>query len=382
MFTSRFYLNLTASVALLSAGLGLSSCDNNGIYEDIKPCETDHKITFNWNYNMLRLEGFAENVHSVAVFGFDKESGVLEFMLSERGDKLAEDGFALDMDGVNPGEYDLVAWCGIESVGQEDKEVSFQLSDVVIGESQRDELICRLQREVRNDGTHHCQGELFDNFYGHIGEVTVYNPDETPGESHRYNIPLKKNNNHVTLILQQLSGEDIDATGFTYTITDNNGTLSADNDVDSEMPQITYHPFEMSEAEAGLGIDDYPDEGTKAWTMPVTIPQYWMPGQQPANTRGFIKPVKVAIAKIDISRLVTDHHTMLTVYNPNKEVVCKLPLQDYALLNTRGFKDPQEYLDREDNYELTFFLDKDKEWYSTAIIINSWKVKLNKGVFE
>lgn len=382
MFTSRFYLNLTASVALLSAGLMLSSCDNNGIYEDIKACETDHKLTFNWNYNMLGLEGFAENVHSVAVFGFNKETGVLEFMLSERGAKLASDGYAIDMDGVNPGEYDLVAWCGLDNTENGGGDENFTLSDVVIGESQRDELICRLEREVRADGTHHCEGSLYDLFYGHIGEVKIFDPNETPGETHRYNVPLKKNNNHVTIILQQLSGVDIDATGFTYTVTDNNGTMNVDNKVNDQAPNITYHPFELSEGEAGLDLDDYPDDDTKAWSMPTTIPQYWLPGKQPASTRGIIKPVKVAIAKIDISRLVTNHHTLVTIYNPEKKAVCRFPLQDYALLNKRGISDDQEYLDREDNYELTFFLDKDQEWVSTAIIINSWKVKLNKGNFK
>ena len=37
----------------------------------------------------------------------------------------------------------------------------------------------------------------------------------------------------------------------------------------------------------------------------------------------------------------------------------------------------QEYLDRQDEYNLTFFLDKEDRWVSSSIIINSWRVILD-----
>lgn len=378
MFTSRFYLNLTASVALLSAGLMLSSCDNNGIYEDLKACETDHKITFNFNYNMDFAEGFANNVKSVAIYGFNKETGILEFVLSERGDKLAEDGFALDMDGVAPGEYDLVSWCGMDNSLVGSHEENFYLSDPIVGETTRDELICRLEREIMSDGSHHFNGEMYDLFYGHIGDVKVYDPDETPGETHRYNVPLKKNTNTVFLILQQLSGEDVDPTAFTYTVTDNNGTMDADNAVDGTQPKITFHPFEVKEANAELGEEDYPDVNTKGWTMPLDRRQFIMLGE---DTRAVVTN-KCAVAHFTIPRLMTDHKSILTIYNEKEEVVCKVPLQPYALLTKYRVSDDQEFLDRQDNYKFTFFLDKDQQWVSSSIIVNSWKIKLNNGNFD
>ena len=39
--------------------------------------------------------------------------------------------------------------------------------------------------------------------------------------------------------------------------------------------------------------------------------------------------------------------------------------------------DDQEYLDRQDEYALTFFLDEDNKWISSSVIINSWKVVIN-----
>ena len=37
----------------------------------------------------------------------------------------------------------------------------------------------------------------------------------------------------------------------------------------------------------------------------------------------------------------------------------------------------QEYLDRQDEYNMTFFLDENNRWLATTIIINSWRVVLN-----
>ena len=37
----------------------------------------------------------------------------------------------------------------------------------------------------------------------------------------------------------------------------------------------------------------------------------------------------------------------------------------------------QEYLDRQDEYNLVFFLDDRGSWISSQIIINGWKLVLN-----
>jgi hypothetical protein len=44
--------------------------------------------------------------------------------------------------------------------------------------------------------------------------------------------------------------------------------------------------------------------------------------------------------------------------------------------------DDQEYLDRQDEYNMTFFLDDDMQWVSSHILINSWKVVLNDVDFD
>lgn len=43
---------------------------------------------------------------------------------------------------------------------------------------------------------------------------------------------------------------------------------------------------------------------------------------------------------------------------------------------------PQEYLDRQDEYNMTFFLDKDYEWVSSIVIINDWRIIRNVTPIE
>lgn len=37
----------------------------------------------------------------------------------------------------------------------------------------------------------------------------------------------------------------------------------------------------------------------------------------------------------------------------------------------------QEYLDRQDEYNMTFFLDEQNQWINSVILINSWRVVLS-----
>ena len=61
-----------------------------------------------------------------------------------------------------------------------------------------------------------------------------------------------------------------------------------------------------------------------------------------------------------------------------------IPLVDYALLVKGRYNeamDDQEYLDRQDEYNMTFFLDEKDQWYDAYIYIESWMVVLqNTGL--
>mgnify|MGYP002576656751 FL=1 len=67
--------------------------------------------------------------------------------------------------------------------------------------------------------------------------------------------------------------------------------------------------------------------------------------------------------------------------NDKGETVFSIPLIDYALLVKGEYNrrmDDQEYLDRQDEYNMVFFLDEGDRWMDAYIYINSWKVVLQE----
>jgi hypothetical protein len=94
--------------------------------------------------------------------------------------------------------------------------------------------------------------------------------------------------------------------------------------------------------------------------------------------------LSAVLAEFTISRLVVENSPILAVYNKEKnQKVFSIPLKDYILMakgqTYQNFSD-QEYLDRENEFVMTFFLDENGDWLSSRVIINSWHLILqNEG---
>ena len=186
-------------------------------------------------------------------------------------------------------------------------------------------------------------------------------PDQTFGETegtYTYTVPLVKNTNNVRVVLQHLSGEAVDKDKFVFTITDTNGNMDWDNTLLPDEP-VTFYAWHTDAGEAGT--DTRPEEA------------------QTASRAAF----SAAIAELTVPRLVKGQGTRLAVTNKETgKTVFSIPLIDYALL-VKGFynrdMDDQEYLDRQDVYDLVFFLDEGDRWHDAYIYINSWKVTLQNS---
>lgn len=168
-----------------------------------------------------------------------------------------------------------------------------------------------------------------------------------------------KNTNNLRIILQHLSGEPVPEDMFTYSIIDDNGSLDWDNSV---LPDetITYHAWHVGSGTA------------------VTDPE--PPVQD--NTTKVQSAFSTALAEFTVSRLMADHapETRLVVRRAEDgEEIININLID-ALLLVKGYYNrnmsDQEYLDRNDEYSLTFFLDEGFRWMNAYIYINSWRVVL------
>ena len=168
-------------------------------------------------------------------------------------------------------------------------------------------------------------------------------------------IPLVKDTKTVRVVLQHLDGSPVPADRFTFNIACANGLMAHDN---SLLPDevLNYRPYYTASGTAETQAD-----GTRATTS-----------------------ISTALAEMSTGRLVWDNGTPATLSVTNNEtgqVVLSIPLMDYALL-VKGYYNrdmpDQEYLDRQDEYNLTFFLDENNRWVSSTIIINSWRVVLSE----
>ena len=340
----RSYVRKCGQLLTVSACmLALHAC-NSVIYDDEGDCSVNYRVRFRYDYNMKYADAFAHEVNTVTLYLLDK-SGSVVWQRTEQGEALASGEYAMTVD-VPPGQYDLLAWGGTADKG------SFTIPQATAGT----ELTCTLNRQHDAEGAAFVTEDLDRLFHGWLPEQTFGDTEGT----YTYTVPLVKNTNNVRVVLQHLSGEPVDKDKFSFTICDDNGSMDWDNTLLPDEP-VTYYAWHTDSGEAGMDT-------------------------QARSVNDAARSVfSAAIAEWTVPRLVKGQETRLTV--SNKETwspVFSIPLIDYALL-VKGFynrdMDDQEYLDRQDEYDMVFFLDERDRWIDSYIYINSWKIVLqNTGL--
>jgi hypothetical protein len=291
--------------------------------------------------NMKFADAFPNTVKHVTVYVYDVKDGKLLLKQSESGDVLSRENYTMELEGLKPGTYDVIAWCGNGL-----KDGHFDVPATTVGSSVMTDLTCTMDRE---------QGGLVKKDVGQLyhGKVRVNFPDEYG--THVETVSLIKNTNNVKVVLQHLSGIDVNPDDFRYEIQDENGLMAHDNAL-LEDEVLTYSPWSVQAGSADINADIY----SKAQTS-----------------------VSVALAEFTVGRLVMENNPVLSIYNVKEnEKVLSIPLKDYALLvkgNYNVAMSDQEYLDRQDEYNLTFFLDEHGLWSTSRIIINSWHLVLQNS---
>ena len=319
---------------LLSVLFVMTACD--GIYEDEGDCSVHYHVKFRYDMNMKFADAFAHEVNSVTLYVLDEQNNVV-WQGSEQGETLAQEGYAMEVD-VAPGSYSLLAWCGLAGGNSFAVPVS----------SRKEDLICSLKREHKLDGTAYVKEDLNRLYHGYLEKQTFSSEEGT----HTFVVPLVKNTNNIRVVLQHLSGEPVDKDKFTFSITDENGVMNWDNKLLSDEP-VTYYAWHTDSGTAG--IDDVDSRTVSSFSA--------------------------AIAELTTARLVKEKAPRLKVTNDKGETVFSSPLIDYALLVKGEYNrrmDDQEYLDRQDEYNMVFFLDEGDRWMDAYIYINSWKVVLQE----
>lgn len=323
---------------LLMAGTTFTSC-NSILGDQAEDCTV--YVQFKYDMNMEFTNSFQHAVNSVTLYAFD-ETGKLAFQKTEEGEILKQDGYRMRLDNIShydKAKYDFIVWAG-----EPDNE-SFSIPLLTVGKHSKEDLFCQLNRA----GGGIVKDDLEDLFHGQVASVSLGTHAESVPD---VVIPLIKNTNSIRIVLQQISGEPLNVNDFRFTITDKNGKMNYDNTL-MEDEQLTYQAWHTQNGNASMG-----GEVTKAT----------------------IEELNMAIAELSVARLVVDEDPVLTVTKATGEEVLQIPLIDCCKMYKRAKYNEmpdQEFFDREDEYNFTFFLDEYDNWVSSSIIINSWRCVFN-----
>ena len=334
-----------------------ASCDN-AIYDDEGDCEVVHKIRFVYDLNLKWADAFPSEVNSVNLYVFDADGVFVKEYLG-RGEALSQPDYHMVLD-LPAGDYKFVAWCGLENEGA--TEESFTVPQPIPGVTTINELTCRLNTQA-SQGTRsggdaeieYSDKQLHFLYHGYMDISLIDNRD---GKEYTHTMYLTKNTNHVRVILQELSGEGMDKEDYDFTIEDANGFMEYNNELRNSNV-ITYKPWWQDSDELGVGKNE-PD--------------------------GAIQYVRGVYADLTVGRMMAAHQDdmLLTIKRHNtQEIIAHVPILQYALLSKKYYEaayghamSDQEFLDREDEYVLTFFLVNGK-WLDDLIMIHSWRIVRN-----
>lgn len=322
---SRFRLWLCA----LLLACTMQSC----IKEDRSDCGLD--IRFRYTYNMLDADAFGREADRVRLWVFDAGNRLVAHY-DESGVR-GTNGFSLHIPYLPEGNYSFVAWAG--STDEEGEYADFEIPQPA-DNGPKEALTARLPRE--EDGRTHrypLNSLLNGTLDAHVS-----------GEQQTLTIDMMKCTNTLRVILMPIqAGEALQAEDFAFSIEGKAGWLAHNAELLQEDP-VTYRPYYQE-----TSID-------------------------PSATGEAVE--SAVVAELNTSRLMVEAEPRLLIHDTkNDREIMNLNLAWFLSLQAIGEHraewSDQEYLDRQDEFAMTFFIDADQgTWMQTHIVVNGWVLSL------
>jgi len=316
-----------AVLPMLATSLMLTGC----ITEDLQECPNDYRLRIVYDRNMLNADAFASRVHSVDIQVFDHSSGLPVCRHSESGEALASGNYTVSLP-VPPGDYDILCWGGMA------EGTSFSYAHPSAEALHQQDVLLNTSDGVSGK-------RLEDLYHGLLSRASfIDNNDLGSFETQTETIYLTKNTNRINVVLMNLDGALMQEKDFKLSITSNNGGMAYDNSLLTGQ-SVTYHPWSITPI-VGETIDN-------------------------------VSVQSALSAEFSLARLTAETDSRLDVVRlSDGERIISVPLEDNLLLYKGAFyahMTDDEYLNREDDYTITFILDANNNWDRTAMIyINKW----------
>lgn len=338
---SKFNVGFRRLIPLALLAPALSACDSM-IYDDLAPCESTHRLKFVYDYNMKYADAFPAEVKSVNVWVFDANDRLV-WQTAQSGEELSRKDYSIDLP-LSDGKYKVVSWCGLDNLNHFVPDTQNPISPA--------DLAMNLTLEDFADEVYSgkVSRQPLSGLYHNLTQEIEIKHDPAVAADRVFEIKLVKDTNYIKILLQNLDGSSLRQEDFSFHITASNGRLLHDNTV-VKGEEFRHHPWMLTLGETSLPSTK--GDGTQT-------------------------SVSSLLAEMTMSRLMTDgDHTLVVRRNSDGKDIIRIPLVDYLLLvkgNYRQMSD-QEYLDRQDEHTMTFFLDHSNNWYrSMGIYVNAWHV--------
>lgn len=316
------------------------------VYDDQEPCRVGAELRFLYDYNIESANAFPSQVHCLSLHVFDGQGRFVK-TLTETSSKLADENYRMSVD-LAPGKYHAVAYGGIAC-----GDASFAHDAEPAAGSLFSDISMRLKPA-------HVGSRLHDHFHGTV-DFTV---SDNTVDYQQVELHMTKTTNNIRILLQQLDGSDLDGRDFDFSITDSNSLLDHTNTPVEGTEATIYKEY----AKGKVSLTDVDDDQVI----------------QPLGRA--LSFGSLAYGELSTSRIYGRTNPQLTIrYNADGHLVAQIPLHRFlAATKDESMKawSDQEYLDRQSRWNLTFFLDSNRQWYNVSIIVNGYVVRVNDITFD
>jgi len=311
--------------------LSLMTATTSCIYDDRSDCILD--VRFTYSYNVKGEDAFSSEIKEISLYIFDSE-GIFVGQVDERGNGFPI-SYSVKMPSLRAGDYTFVALGRNRAVVDTSRE--FEFSCLESGESGLSDLTMFL-----NMVDNVCDSEI----------AALYNGIESTrlrSGPQSVTIHMKKLTNRFKIILLPYNGSGkLESDDIDIRIEGNASWLNYKGDKHVDQA-TTYLPF-----------------GKKSYS---------------AVSKSDQEVSMAIVAELNTSRLLVDDKPTLIISNSEDgrellrvNLAWLLTLQ--AIDEHKREWSKQEYLDRQDAYNLTFFVDNDLLLKST-VIINGWNLDIS-----
>lgn len=358
--TSRFLL-----LPVLAGAM--ASCDSVLNYDE-GDCSIEYSVKFKYDYNIEEVDAFSKLVRTVTLYAFD-ENGNLVYRKTDEGEQLGDADYTMKVD-IDASKYHLIAWAGLN-------DESFAVPLLAPQQSKIDELTVQTLRKSANpdsrtsteseEGKYIVDNELHSLWHGEVKNAVA----TRSGRESITTVSLVKNTNNIRIVVAQVNQSDqpipptrvINKNSLRCAIYDDNGHMNYDNTL---LPDnvLTYQPF----------VTD----------MNTVTSRAFQTNGQPTEEgdSGAQQQFNAVVSEISIARLLTSQTPRLSIKNSvtgemlfsNKNLI-----EFLELLRLEQYKNKyglQEYLDREDNFSMIFFVNEKMALINSVIEINGWIIHL------